>query len=188
MKLALIALAAIAAAPAAVAQVDSVRVGVMAHNICVADCKNANKESPVNIEGEVRFASPDFLKVIWSPHPYVMASVNTGGDTSFIAAGLEYDWQFAKGWHFEPGFGYSIHDGALNNKYANGTPQAAAYFNDHVLLGSRDLFRTNLSLTWDISDTWSMQGVYEHLSHGQILGHGRNQGLDEAGLRLVRNF
>jgi lipid A 3-O-deacylase len=188
MKFVLFAAAAVAAAPAAVAQVDSVRLGVMAHNICVTDCKNANKESPVNIDGEVRFASPDWLRIIWSPHPYVMASVNTGGDTSFVAVGLEYDWQFAKRWHFEPGFGYAIHDGKLNNKYPNGTPQAAAYFDEHVLLGSRDLFRTNLSLTYDISEKWAVQGIYEHLSHGQILGHGRNQGLDELGVRMVRNF
>ena len=188
MKIVLFAAAAAIAAPAAVAQVDSVRLGLMAHNICITDCKNANKESPVNIDGEVRFVAPDWLKLIGSPHPYVMASLNTGGDTSFIAIGLEYDWRFAKNWHFEPGFGYAIHDGQLNNKYANGTPQAAAYFDQHVLLGSRDLFRTNLSLTYDLNEKWSVQGIYEHLSHGQILGHGRNQGLDELGVRAVKHF
>ena len=33
-----------------------------------------------------------------------------------------------------------------------------------------------------------MQGIYEHLSHGQILGEGRNQGLDEIGVRAVWKF
>ena len=59
--------------------IDSARLGVMAHNIKVTDGKNANKEDGVNINGELRFHSPDFLKIIWSPHPYVMASVNSSG-------------------------------------------------------------------------------------------------------------
>lgn len=190
MKLALALVAASAiVAPAAMADpIDSVRVGAMKHNICVSDCKNADKESGANINGEVRFSSPDFLKVIWSPHPYAMVSANTDGNTSFVAVGLEYDWEFAKGWHFEPGFGYAVHDGAVNNPFANGTPEAAAFSEDHVLLGSKDLFRTSLALTLDFNESWAVQGIYEHLSHGQILGEGRNQGLDEIGVRLVYNF
>jgi lipid A 3-O-deacylase len=57
-----------------------------------------------------------------------------------------------------------------------------------VLLGSRDLFRTSLALTWDLSESFAVQGIYEHLSHGQILGSGRNQGLDEIGVRAVWRF
>ncbi len=30
--------------------------------------------------------------------------------------------------------------------------------------------------------------MYEHLSHGQILGDGRNQGLDNIGLRVSYSF
>jgi lipid A 3-O-deacylase len=30
--------------------------------------------------------------------------------------------------------------------------------------------------------------IYEHLSHGQILGNGRNQGLDTLGLRVAYRF
>ncbi len=190
MRLALVAAMA-AAAPLAApahAQVESVRLGVMKHNICVTDCKNADKESGVNINGELRFDSPGFLKVIWSPRPYVMGSVNTDGNTSFIAAGLEWDWEFAKGWHVEPGFGYSIHDGEINNPYPSGTQAAVDFSKDHVLLGSRDLFRSSLALTYDINDQLALQGVYEHLSHGQILGTGRNQGMDELGVRAVWRF
>lgn len=190
MKLALAAIAAaiaapIVAAPEASAQVDSIRLGVMNHNICVSDCKNANKESPINIDGELRFGPSSFLSLIGSPHPYVMASINTGGDTSFAATGIEYDWKFLQRWHFEPGFGLAIHDGALNNKFPNGTQASTDYDDDHVLLGSRVLFRTNIVFTRDFTDNLGLQGIYEHLSNGKILGHGHNQGLDELGLRLV---
>jgi lipid A 3-O-deacylase len=190
MRFALAGVAVLLAAPAAAAAgpVDSLRLGVMDHNICVTDCKNADKEDGVNINGEVRFASPKFLGVIWSPHPYVMASVNTEGNTSYAGVGLEWDWEFASGWHLEPGFGYVVHDGDVNNPFRSGTQEAVDYSNEHVLLGSEDLFRSSLALTLDFSETWAVQAIYEHLSHGQILGEGRNQGLDEVGLRLVYNF
>lgn len=176
------------AAPAAVAQVDSVRLGVMAHNVCVIDCKNADKESGVNIAGEVRFRSPDFLGWAGSPHPYLMASVNTDGGTSYAGGGLSWDFEFAPGWSLEPGLGYVVHDGVNNNPFANSTPEAAAFFEENVLLGSTDLFRTSLALTWEFSPGFAVQAIYEHLSHGQILGEGRNQGLDEIGIRAVWNF
>jgi lipid A 3-O-deacylase len=189
MKSAIVAVAtAVLVAPAAAAQIDSARLGVMNHNICVTDCKNADKESGVNISGELRFASPAFLGWALSPHPFVVASVNTDGNTSYAGAGLEWDFEFADRWHFEPGFAYVVHDGAVNNPFPSGTQAAVDYSQDHVLLGSEDLFRTSLALTWDVSESWSLQALYEHLSHGQILASGRNQGMDELGLRLVWNF
>lgn len=188
--------AAMAAAPTAAAQIDSIRVGAMLHNICViedgflgqVDCSNADKEDGPNIAAELRFKSPEFLAWAASPHPYVMASVNTRGDTSYIAAGLEWDLEIVPGWRFEPGFGYAIHDGELDNKFPNGTPENIEFDSRHVLLGSRDLFRTSIALTWELSSDFAIQSIYEHLSHGQILGEGRNQGLDEFGIRAVWNF
>ena len=183
-------------APAAVAQVDSIRLGVMKHNICVIadnflgqiDCSNADKEDGPSVTAELRFRSPDFLAWAASPHPYVIASVNTRGNTSYIAAGLEWDLQLAEGWRLEPGFGYALHDGEVNNRFPNGTPESTEFDAQHVLFGSRDLFRTSLALTWELSADFALQGIYEHLSHGQILGEGRNQGLDQVGLRAVWNF
>ena len=188
MKFVFAAVAAMAMAPSAAAQIDSARLGVMMHNICVTDCKNADKESGVNISGELRFVSPDFLSWALSPHPYLVASVNTDGNTSFGGVGLSWDFPLGGGWRFEPGIGYVLHDGSVNNPFPSGTQEAVDYSNEHVLLGSEDLFRTSLALTWDVAETWSVQAIYEHLSHGQILGNGRNQGLDELGLRLVWNF
>lgn len=201
MKLATIALAAAicapvvtAAAPAAHAEngfldgIDSVRFGVLAHNVRVGNKKNANKEPGVNITGELRWDSPGFLKLIWSPHPYLMASINTEGATSYAGGGLEWDWKFAKNLHFEPGIGYIIHDGEVRSPYPQGSKASEDFSKDHLLLGSRDLFRTNFTLTYDFTPHWAGQLNYEHISHGQILGHGRNQGDDDAGVRLVYRF
>lgn len=181
----------LATLPALAAQagpVDEVRAGVMQHNMCVLDCDNADKEGGPNINGEIVFKSPDVLGIIWSPRPYIMGSVNTAGDTSFGGVGLEWTWHFADGWAFEPGFGYVIHDGELEFPYPQGDPRNDPISSEKVFLGSRDLFRTNLSLNRYINDTWGVQLMYEHLSHGQILGNGRNQGLDNVGVRVIYKF
>jgi lipid A 3-O-deacylase len=175
-------------APAAHAGVDEAYVGVMAHDICVIDCKNAWKERGPAVEFQVNFDSPDFLGFIGSPHPYAMASGNVAGATSFAGVGLEWRWQLGEHWSVEPGFGYVIHNGALNNPFPNGTPESQQYFDHHLLLGSRDLFRISLGVTRDLPGPWEVQTFYSHLSHGQILGHGRNQGLDQLGVRLGYRF
>jgi lipid A 3-O-deacylase len=56
------------------------------------------------------------------------------------------------------------------------------------LLGSRDLFRTTFALEREFGPHWGAQLHYEHMSHGQILDQGRNQGLDYVGVRILRRF
>jgi len=180
--------AAMMLAPAAEAGIDEIHVGVMQHNICVTNCKNADKEDGPNVEFQVSFDSPGFLDWAFSPQPYLMASVNTAGETSFGGFGLEWRWDFAEGWAIEPGIGYVVHNGEIENPYASGSPEAAAFAAEHVQYGSRDLFRTSLGLTRDFQGPWEGQLFYEHLSHGQILGSGRNQGVDQIGIRFGYQF
>lgn len=163
---------------------DEVRFGVMQENICVTDCNNANKEPGQSVTGELLFKSPDFLSLIWSPRPYVMGSLNLNGDTSFGGGGLHWSFPFSERWAFEPSVGYVIHDGELESPFPQGDPRGDAFTEKHVLLGSRDLFRTTFGLKYKVDETWGVEVLYEHLSHGQILGNGRNQGLDNVGVRV----
>jgi lipid A 3-O-deacylase len=176
---------ALAAATASAELVEEVRLGVMQHNVCLLDCDNGNKEQGPDINGEIVFAPPDFFEVIGSPRPYVVASANLGGDTSFGGAGLNWNWDFADGWAFEPGLGYVIHDGKLSFPFPQGDPRNDAISESKVFLGSRDLFRTSFAINRDLGEKWGVQVMYEHLSHGQILGKGRNQGIDNAGVRVI---
>lgn len=180
--------AAVMSAGSANAGVSDVYVGVFEHNACVLDCKNAFKEGEPNIEVQVSFDSPSFLDWAGSPKPMVMASVNTQGDTSYAGFGL--DWQFKISDHFtiDPSFGYVVHDGELENPYPHGSPEGLQFAEEHVLLGSEDLFRTGLGLTYHMDGPWNVAAYYEHLSHGQVLGSGRNQGLDEFGIRIGYEF
>ncbi|HWA01451.1 MAG TPA: acyloxyacyl hydrolase [Caulobacterales bacterium] len=180
--------AAMMGAPAAYAEIENVHVGVMQHNVCITNCKNADKEDGPNIELQADFSSPHILHWMLAPRPYVMASINVAGDTSFVAAGLDWRFDLSDHWAIEPGLGYAIHNGEVRNPYPNGDPRATQFSEDHILFGSRDLFRTSLGVTYSTDGPWEIQGFYSHLSHGQILGTGRNQGVDQLGLRVGYRF
>lgn len=167
---------------------DEIHFGATAHNVCITDCDNGNKEDGPNLSGELVFNAPGILSVIGKPRPYLVASLNTAGDTSFGGGGLVWNWDFAEGWSLEPGVGYVIHDGELSFPFPQGDPRNDPISANTVFLGSRDLFRTSLSLSRDLAGPWGVQVMYEHLSHGQILGNGRNQGLDNIGVRVSYAF
>lgn len=171
------------------------RFGVVAHNIPVGiNPGNENQEEGENIQAEIVFNTPDLLKwkYFFSPEPYIVGSLNTAGNTSFGGAGLSWDWQLGrKGvWEFESGVGYIVHDGELEIPFPGvpGNAANAAFDENNILFGSRDLFRTTFALNRHIGERWGVQLLYEHLSHGQILGSGRNQGNDSIGGRVYYRF
>ncbi len=51
-------------------------------------------------------------------------------------------------------------------------------------MGEHILFHTTLGLNYTLTDHVTVGAYYEHISHGQILGSGRNQALDNAGIRF----
>ena len=142
-----------------------------------------------NVEIELVSSSPDFLNIIGSPRPYIMVSGNVSDDgVNFGGVGLLWRWEFADGWAFEPGFGYIVHDGERDNLFADNTAEAAAFSEEHQLLGSRDLFRSSFALEREFGQRFAAQLYWEHMSHGEVLDQGRNQGLDYVGLRLLYRF
>ncbi|HVY84175.1 MAG TPA: acyloxyacyl hydrolase [Caulobacterales bacterium] len=180
---------ACSAAPA-YADIDEIRLGVVQHNIRTdhGDLASPKEDGP-NIEGELVYTSPHWSKWMGSPRPYLMASINTHGNTSFAGFGLYWRWEFANHWAFEPGFGYVLHNGKIDvPDDLKGTPAGIEFANRHQLLGSRDLFRSSFALEREMGRRMGVQLYYEHMSHGEILGRGRNQGLDEAGVRFLYRF
>ena len=182
-------MAVVSLAAPAHAKVEEIRLGYVQnmqldHGDLVPDGKEGQ-----NAEIELVSSAPDFFHFLGHPRPYLVGSFNTSDDgVNFGGFGLLWRWEFADGWAFEPGFGYIIHDGEKDNPFANDTPEAAAFSREHQLLGSRDLFRTTFGLEREFGPHWGAQIYYEHMSHGQILDQGRNQGLDYVGLRILRRF
>ncbi len=174
--------------PALSGPVAEARIGLTQHNTCILDCDNANKEDGPNVSAEITWRSPGMLRPLAAPRPYLGASLNTAGDTSLVGAGLVWNVKLAGSWSLEPGLGYFIHNGALTFPFPQGDPRNNPFTSSHVLFGSRDLFRTSLAINHDLSQRWGAQLIFEHYSHGQILGDGRNQGLDNVGVRLRYRF
>jgi lipid A 3-O-deacylase len=193
MRLSLLAAAAIGCAalpePAAAASpVAEAHVAVMGHNVRVTDRKNANKESGPNVELGLAFQSPALLKPIGAPKPYVMGSLNVNGNTSFVAVGLQWRADIGGGFAFEPAFGVAWHSAELRNPFPNGDPRATQFSEKNIINSSRDVFHSTLAVSREVTKSTRVQLAYVHLSHGQILGKGRNQGIDQVGLRIVRRF
>lgn len=170
------------------APVRAIYGGVLYHDVPLTNDSSGGIEDPPNVQAEVQFESPRVFRYIADPSIYVMGSLNTRGDTSFGGFGLNWKFHFAKKWAIEPGIGYVVHNGELEFPFPPGDPRNAGFNDENILFGSRDLFRLTLGLTRDFGRRWSGQIYYEHLSHGQIIGEGRNQGLDSVGLRVAYRF
>ena len=184
----LLTLAGAAFAPA-YAKVEEVRLGVVGNIRSDHGDIVGGKYGALNAEIDIVSSSPDFLNIIGSPRPYLFASIPTADDgVTFGGVGLYWRNEFVQDWAFELGFGYIIHDGEVDNIYAPGTPEAVAFEAEHQLLGSRDLFRTSMALERELGERAALQLYWEHMSHGQILDEGRNQGLDYVGLRFLYRF
>ncbi|MEZ5742203.1 MAG: acyloxyacyl hydrolase [Sphingomonadaceae bacterium] len=132
-------------------------------------------EGGADIAAGYRFAPVEALGAIGKPEPYLVASVNTTGDTSFAAVGLS--WTIGKGpVYLRPGIGLAIHDGP-SRRFNPVTGRETD-------LGSRVLFEPEIGLGYRINERLSAEAHWMHVSHAQLLNSGQNPGLDMIGLRL----
>lgn len=176
-------LAASVTVGAAHAQISEVRLGVVAHDLA------RNIEDGVQITGQLVFDSPDILSFVWSPRPYVYGSFNSAGNTNLGSAGLLWTGQLSDRWSIDGGFGVAYHDGVRDvSQLPPSDPDRIRLANSRALLGSRLLFHTQLGLDYAVTPSVAVGVYYEHFSNGQILGQGRNQGLDEVGARISWRF
>ena len=156
-----------------------VREAVMMH--VVLHPKSGDRESGTNFETQVISPRVDMLEFLGRPRLHLSASANSDGDTNFAAVGFVWRDQWSERWTGELQFGYALHDGLVDSS----DPQVQK---ERLLLGSNDLFRTALGADYRLSDAWSVGVQWVHLSHGGVLGDGRNQGIDTAGVRFTRRF
>ena len=133
-------------------------------------------EHGTDIEAGYRFAPIESLSAIGKPSPYLIASVNTAGDTSFAGAGLS--WKIGKGKvYVRPGIGLVINDAPSYR-----TDPATGYRTD---LGSRVLFEPELAIGTKLTPRLGIEASWVHVSHARLFNREQNPGINMMGLRLT---
>lgn len=158
-------LALLAATPASATDLF---VGVHAHGVATPLSLQADREGGVSVSAGVRGAR--IGKTVLQP--YAFASVNTRGDTNFLAAGLSARFGSDR-IYVRPGLGIAIHDGSASRFTQP----------DRLAFGSRVLFEPEIAVGTRINDRLSIEASWVHFSHAQIFAT-QNPGIDNIGVRL----
>ena len=164
----------LAAAPVpASARGDEVFAGVYAHGVDTPLSFDTG-EGGADIELGYRAAPIAALRAIGSPAPYAYVSVNTAGDTDFVAAGLA--WKLDLGpVYVRPGVGLSLNNGPERRTDSTGL---------RTDLGSRVLFAPELGLGVQLSERASLEASWVHISGARLFNAEQNPGIDMFGLRV----
>lgn len=147
-------------------------------------------EDGPNYTVEVLFDTPDFLDFVGSPRQYFYGSFNSNSLTNFGATGLAWNFALAENVNFEVKAGLSYNDGVedIDTNSLPSDPERIRLATTRSLMGNHVLFHNSFGVDMDVSDNWAVGVYWEHISHGQILASGRNQALDNAGVRLSYRF
>jgi len=161
-----------AARPKGEGWLSEIRVGALAHDEGPFSHK---KEQGVDVNVELLFNSPEFLKYIWSPRPHIGGDINTKGDTSAFYFGLSYEWEF---WRYMFG-GFSL-GGAVHNGHSTNAPI------DRKELGCKVLFRESVEIGVRFAEHHSVSAFLDHISNAKICS--TNEGLENTGIRYGYKF
>jgi hypothetical protein len=181
------------AAPAAAAELT---LGVYAHDVsflgALVGSGAADREEGADIHLGVRSGRIEALSLIGAPQAHAFVSVNTNRTSDFVAAGLGWPIALPYGLYLRPGLGLAYTDGKAGLPAVNApglSPAEIAYrlnlYETRIDFGSRILFEPEIALGARISSRWKGELSWVHISNGEIFHHGKNQGLDDAGVRLV---
>jgi len=169
------AAAAIPAVTPMTASADEVFVGAYIHEVETPFTLRTD-ESGADIELGYRFEPEENLAFLGRPSPYVIASVNTEGDTSFAGAGLSWKLGGGPAW-VRPGIGLVVHDGP-SERYS-------PVDGKRIDLGSRVLFAPEIAVGIQLSKSLSVEASWVHISHARLFNWGQNPGIDMMGARLT---
>jgi hypothetical protein len=176
-------------------------VGVYKHDVTfigkAVGLGAAGREGGADIHLGYRTKPIEHLDWLGKPQVHAMVSINTNNTSNFAAVGFNWKVELGQpgGFYLRPGMGLAYTDGKAGLPPANApnlTPEERErrtwlYYN-RIDFGSKVLFEPELALGYQVNDKVSVELSYTHLSNGQIFHQGKNQGLDDAGVRLVYAF
>jgi lipid A 3-O-deacylase len=190
VKAALVA-AAVTSLSTTAARADDVFGGFYGHGLGVAGREQDSFDTMVGY----RTNRIDWLSLIWKPEVHTILSINNKYSTDFIAVGLDWRIRFSEKWYIRPGIGLAYTTGKAGLPPANApnlTPSELDarlhLYHERIDFGDHELFEPELAVGYNLTPKWAVEASYVHLSNGQILHQGKNQGLDDVGLRLNYHF
>jgi lipid A 3-O-deacylase len=176
-------------------------LGVYAHDVTfLGDAfgiGSAGRENGdgADIEVGVRSDRIGWLSWLGRPQAQAFMSLNTEGFSNFGAIGLTWPIKITHRFYIRPGLGLALTDGKAGLPPVNApglTPDQIARrldaFDHRIDFGSKELFEPEINLGAHLSRRWDTELSWVHISNGEIFHHGKNQGLDDAGLRLIYRF
>jgi len=183
-------------APFSSARSAELLLGAFAHDVTfigdVIGVGAAGREGGTDLQIGIRSDRIDALGLIGRPQAHGLVSINSDGTSNFVAAGLSWPMSLPGQFYVRPGLGLAYTDGEAGLPAVNApglTPpeiqRRLKLYNSRIDFGSHLLFQPELSIGRVLTPRWSAELTYIHLSNGQLFARGKNQGLDDAGLRLV---
>jgi lipid A 3-O-deacylase len=159
--------------------IDEVKLGVLAHDIRFL---GNHVEPGADLNVEILFPSPAFLRILGAPRPHLGLSLNSAGATDYAYLGLTWSgrpWRplltLPEGLFIAGSLGGGLHDG-----YLNAAPP------DRKVLGSRLLFRGSVEAGYQLTPRVRLSVMLDHLSNAELATH--NQGLTNLGARVGVTF
>ncbi len=146
--------------------VSELRLGLLLHSV---DAIATGREGGIHISPEILFAAPRWLDSIGAPRPLVGAEVNAA-DTSYLYAGLVWNWPFLGRWLAEAGLAGAIHDGHLESAGDDATGH-----------GCRLLMRLAAGLGAEVAPRHVVSLHFEHYTNAGLCDP--DQGNDTLGVR-----
>jgi len=136
-----------------------------------------------------------WLSLIFSPDIHAIVSINSKYRTDFGAVGLDWRIKLSRHFYFRPGIGLAYTNGEADPPPANAPGLTPAeenarlhIYQTRINFGDPILFEPELALGYAFNKKWALEVSYIHLSNGQILHQGTNEGVDDIGLRLNYHF
>ena len=177
------------------AQAGELMAGAYGH-----DLGAASREGGADFLVGWRSERVDSLALIWKPQIHAVLVANTSVPTDWVAVG--FDWKVGlqrlglpSRIYLRPGIGMAYTTGKAKLPPVNAPGLAPAEVQRRLHLyytrkdfGSHWEFEPNLALGYQVTPRVAAELSYEHLSNGEILHHGKNQGLDDLGVRLIYAF
>mgnify|MGYP000029330001 CR=1 FL=1 len=179
VKITLAAAAALTALAAPPAQAGEIFGGIYAHAVETPLSLNSG-EGGADIALGYRAEPIAALEAIGGPSPYALVSVNTAGDTDFLAAGLA--WKIDVGpvyvgrAYLRPGIGLSFNNGPER--------RVDPVTGDRTELGSSVLFAPEFGIGVELGRGASLEASWVHISGARLFNSEQNPGIDMIGVRF----